>query len=747
LLCLAIYGGAVSASAAEVTLYPRGNPWSDYQILMWQPKTAKQYARLKEIGVTGGAMTATRSLPDAVPPNRLPAFVDAGLSWYVENIATDFYSAYHHWWPDRPNDWEFLQVKKRYWRNPHDPDAFRRVPSLSDPVWLAKIGDRLGRVVNAQQPYRPLFYNLADETGIGDLNAPWDFDFSEESLRGMRAWLKREYGDLASLNEEWGTDFRDWGQVVPMSTRVAMTRADRNFAAWSDFKAWMDVAYARALRIGTDDVHRANTGALAGIEGVQFPGWGGYDYSRLADSVDVMEAPNNYFPVLRSFNPALILVNTSFGSGPAEAHKDWRAFIDGSRGLILWDANDAFVAPDGSLGPRAKEAAPFFSALRGGIGALIVNGERQYDPVAILYSQASMRIQWMLDWRSAGDQWSHYGTESQNRDNPWRGSMRRYREAIVRIGLTPRFVTADGVAAGALGSGVRVLILPDTLALSTGAAAAIRRFVRAGGTVIADREPARFDGHGRYVAEPLLHDLFLSARDAHPRENDGRVYLLPPPNRDEMDSFALAPLRRAIGQAGVAAEFLPVSTAGRPTDNVAIDRWRDGATTILAVQRVETADFAPNLYPFSLPATPQSVTLPLAHPRFVYDVTTHRSLGRQTNVDIALDPVAPTLLVLSPEPLPALKIIGPEHVQVGQAAMFRVKTDAPSTSFDVFHVDVTDASGRLVAGSSINILGHAGAAAMELRFASDAPQGNWMLAVNDVLSGQTATQTVRVIAP
>ena len=42
-------------------------------------------------------------------------------------------------------------------------------------------------------------------------------------------------------------------------------------------------------------------------------------------------------PIARSFNPELILLTTSFGSGPSEAHRVWRELIRGTRGLVLWD--------------------------------------------------------------------------------------------------------------------------------------------------------------------------------------------------------------------------------------------------------------------------------------------------------------------------------------------------------------------------------------------------------------------------
>src|SRR5204863_5496760 len=137
-------------------------------------------------------------------------FLDLDLGWYLENAATDFYSAYHRWFPDRPVNWRFEDVKRQYRADPHKLAAFARNPSLSDPAWLAKVTARLNTNVRLLRAYRPLFYSLGDETGIADLAAFWDFDLSSVSLRKMRQWLKARYGGLASLNQEWGTVFRSW---------------------------------------------------------------------------------------------------------------------------------------------------------------------------------------------------------------------------------------------------------------------------------------------------------------------------------------------------------------------------------------------------------------------------------------------------------------------------------------------------------------------------------------------------------
>jgi hypothetical protein len=743
LASIALCPGALGAATIAVTTVPAPSSWSDYQIIMWQPKTAQQYARLAEIGVTGAAMIVNRQEPGRIPEDRLESLLAGGLPWYVENIATDFYSAYHRWFPDHPVDWRFEQVKQIYRDNPRDPAAYRRVPSLSDPAWLAKIERRLAIVVRTQRRYRPLFYNLGDETGIADLNAPWDFDFSEASLRGFRRWLQGHYADLAALDREWGGDFRDWGQVTPMTMQTAMARGDGNFSSWSDMKAWMDVAYARALRAGTDAVHGADPTALAGVEGVQLPGWGGYDYARIAEAVDLMEAPPRWFSLLRSLNPSLVLVNTSFGGGPAEERKVWHAFLAGSRGLILWDPRDEFVARDGSEGTRARAAAPYFRALRGGLGALIINSRRKTDAVAILYSQSSMRLEWMLDWRGQGDAWTRQDTDSQNRDNPWRGAMRRYVEALRRIGLTPRFLTAKGIARGALRRGVSMLILPDTLAMSRATATAIRHFVQSGGTVIADREPALFDAHGRRLGEPLLHDLFRGSPSVDAAAGDA-ILLAPPPDRGPSGKFdrgRLGLLRRLLGAAGVHGEFSIVTASGEPTNDVAVYRWRDGDATILGLERIGTGGVAPA-------ADGEAITIGLPHPAFIYDLRAHQSMGRRGRIDLTLHSAAPKLLALLPTASPVPEIIGPSRLVAGQVAMFRLNVaDAGQQAFDVFHVAFTDASGRPISGGSMNAMARKGQATIRVRPGADDPVGRVTLTVNDVMSGRTASEVITMARP
>jgi hypothetical protein len=245
--------------------------------------------------------------------------------------------------------------------------------------------------------------------------------------------LKERYASLTSLNQEWGSDFASWEEVKPMTTREAMQRSDQNFAAWADFKEWMDVAFARAVENGTRAIHEADPEAAAAIEGAQIPGSGGYDYSRLAGSVDAMEPYDA--EIARSFNPGLIVLIASGERGESAEHRIWREALRGTRGLIRWDDKNEFVSQNGTIGERGHEAAPYFAELRGGLGALLINSRRHTDPIGVLYSLASMRVQWLLDRRATGEDWSSRDASSEWQDDAIRAATRNFTRSIEHSGL------------------------------------------------------------------------------------------------------------------------------------------------------------------------------------------------------------------------------------------------------------------------------------------------------------------------
>jgi hypothetical protein len=522
---------------------------------------------------------------------------------------------------------------------------------------------------------------------------------------------------------------------MPMTTREALRRVDDNFSAWADFKEWMDVAFARALRAGTDAVHSADSAAYAAIEGAQIAGWGGYDYARLAGSVDLMEIYDlgGNLDIVRSLDPTMVLLTTSAAPGPREMHRLWRGLFRGIRGAILWDDKHEFVAEDGSPGARGLQSAGVLRELGAGIGALLINSRRVIDPVAILYSPASLRLEWLLDRRQQGDDWTARDADTENQDNAVRSAIRGYSRLIARLGLQPAFIAPESVASGALQrDGTRILILPHLIALSPAEAAAIRRFVAGGGTVIAESEPGLFDQHGRRVEKPLLADLFRGPHaDALRSFAFGKgkaIYFEPAPERDE-----------AAGSIFRAAGVAPSVAVRRATGEAAIDvetyAFRNGAVSIVTLQR-ELSSAAQG---------DETIVVTLPREAFVYDLRARRELGHIRQVKLALGAFEPVILAVSSTKLQPPALVGPNRLHPGEIAEFQLGSPRPSPgAFDILHVDIIGPDGSVVPHYSGNSLAPGGTAAKRLPLAFNDPVGTWQIRVTDVLSGQSTTARLEV---
>jgi hypothetical protein len=736
-------GNLVHHEAEEAATFiatPSDRGWSDYQIIMWQGQTPAGYATLKKLGVTAGMLETNHRDESAIyTPSDLARLVDADLRCYLENITTDFYSPYHRWDDERPVNWRFLDAKQRYWANPRDRGAFSREPSLSDPQWLERTRARLTRSVQALHRYRPLYFSLGDETGIGDLAAFWDFDFSAVSLAAMRGWLHENYGSLAALNRQWGTAFEKWEEVMPMTTDEAIKRSDRNYSAWADFKEWMDVAFARAIKNGTDAVHAADRDAISAIEGAQIPGWGGYDYALLSGGVDAMELYDfgENIPIARSFNPGLIMLTTSSKSGPAEAHRVWRELLRGTRGLILWDEKNEFTGGDGNLGDRGRAAAPYFREIRGGIGALLINSRRRTDPVGILYSPASRRIHWLLDRRATGEDWSRRNASTEYEDDAIRTATQNFANALQHMGVQYRFVSSTEVREGTLREGAyRVLILPHAIALASSEAAEIRDFVDRGGVVIADGEPGLFDEHGRMMSPPLLSEMFPGpARRPSVTFAFGKgqaIYLASSaPHRPKRNQG----LSEILDAAGAGPAFPILRMDGKPAEDVESYVFTNGEITIVALQRdYVSPSNAPNK---------ESLAVQLPGELYAYDIRAQRALGRSDRVEVELDAVEPVLLSLSEQPLSRPSAAGPRTVHLGETLEFHIASGTPGARA-ALHIDVIGPDGAAIPDYSGNVLADSAEAVRVLPLAFNDETGVWKLHVRDLLSAVTETIELQV---
>ncbi len=713
LLCLA---GLANPAAAEA------NRWDDYQLIMWQDQGVAGMAGLARLGFSGVKLRGTGG---QLNPADIAARREAGLPWFVENIATDFYAPYHRYTEGKPVTWLFDAARARRQQAPADRSVFVRAPSLSDPAWLDAVKARLADVVRRQAPDRPLFYNLGDETGIGDLSANWDFDVSPASLGAMRAWLRTQYPDLGALNRQWASRFESWEDVVPDLTDDAMCRTDDNFSAWADFKAWMDVAFAAAVRAGTDAVHRADPAALSAIEGAQVPGWGGYDYGRLAHAVDVMEIydSGNSLEIAHGLNPALIPLHTVFDTGLRADHAAWRDLLRGGGGLIVWDELNDTVQPDGEPGPRGWALARLVASLRVVAPALIASRPAA-GPVAMLYSQASFRTRWMLDQRPRGVVWSDRDAERELDDNAWRAARRQMMDRLAQLGVQPRWLSSETLEGGALrDEAIKVLMLPHAIALSAAEVEEIKRFAARGGTVLADTEPGLFDQHSR-------------RRAGSPLAGVAQMPQVVRPDAEPSGAAGLTMLADLLAKAGAAPGLAMTGPDGLRASNVEAHAFRNGGVLILALQAAVPWG-APGQLGVQLPA-----------PGFVYDMRRAGAPRQADRLDIALDPIEPTILAVSARPLPGPVLSGPDRARPGAQATWHVGLDGPTPAkVHAMRVDLLDPAGMPVRPLSGVLRVGPGGADWMVALPEGAAAGQWTLRVADSMAARSAERVLTVEAP
>jgi len=725
---------------------PPVHSWWDYAVIMWQNHSAEMFGKLKELGINGSEYGGRdRTAPEFLLKN--------DLRWYAENIATDFYSSYHHYFPDRDTGWEFKQARAAHQKDPASLEPFKRHPSLTDAAWLTRIRDRVVESARFFSPYRPFFYSLGDETGVGELEAAWDFDFSDESLVPMRDWLRQHYGTLARLNAQWGSNFTSWNEVTPMTTDQAMKRGDDNFSAWADFKEWMDICYANALKLGTDAVHSVDPEAYVGIGGGQMPGWGGYDYSRIVKSLTAIEPYDigNNIEIIRSLNPAMVVLTTAFAHGPWEQQRVWYELLHGNRGLILWDDKSEYVNAAGESQPRGRETSAYYNELRNGVGALLINSQRQADPIAIHYSQPSMRVEWMLESRPRGGAWSTRTARDERTDN----NFMRLRESWCRLiedsGLQYKFVSYDQVEQSELlRGGFRVLILPHSSSLSALEAQQIHDFVAQGGVAIADGDVGTFDQHGRRLKESQLGDVFGKPGDGPVTEHAfgrGRAVLLKTNlidyHRERVLQRGLETrdlVARLLRDSGISPAFKITGEDGKAPAGVELHQFKNGDVTVLGllsnpdlrVDELGPPDFQSNEH-F---ARKRDLKVTLPEPMFAYDVRANKVLGSHRELTVQLEPYEPVIYALSRRPQPHLMLRAPDRTARGETAYIGISLDgAASAQVHIVHLEVTDPSGRVVSCYSGNLRAPGGYAAWAIPVAYNDLTGKWNVRAKDVLTG------------
>jgi len=630
--------------------------WDAYQVIMWstgEPKNlSRWWERLREIGFTAEECYRGR---DAAP------FVQHRFGFYVENLVPEL--AHLHSRRKLYDDDYKGYIATR------DKRFLVRKPCFDDPAFWAEIKPRLQNLVRPYVAHQPLLYNLQDELSIGSFASPMDYCFCPHTLRAFRQWLQTQYASLAALNQEWETNFASWDDVAPMTTweikdreRAALAAGKpENYAPWADHRAFMDLSFAQALNRLRSFIRELDPTTPVGIEGTQMPSaWGGYDLWRLSQVVDWVEPYDiaNSREIFRSFLPPTAPVfGTVFGSDPARLRRHlWWLLLHGDRGCIVWDDERSRCVEkdkdDMPLTERGKGLAPIFAELKA-VAPTLLNLQRVDDRIAIHYSQASIRAHWMFDSREDKDTW-HRRFSSYEASH---SRFARVRDSFVRLvedlGLQYNFVSYEQIENGELlKGGYKLLLLPQSVAMSKKECEQVEAFVRAGGTVIADNMTATMDEHCKRLPQGQLDALFKQNRVGKGRavslntnlRDYGKLRLTPPQGEEFRELF-----RRLFREAGIEAPVKIVG-AGVPARPACVEvvRYRGNGADYVALLRNPEFD-APSFRDLGYPdnaALEKTETVQVILPKKaqVKDARTGKSFGATDRVTVELEAWSPVIL-------------------------------------------------------------------------------------------------------
>ncbi|OGV52768.1 MAG: hypothetical protein A2017_15130 [Lentisphaerae bacterium GWF2_44_16] len=382
-------------------------------------------------------------------------------------------------------------------------DFLKRNPCLDDPAYMEKVKNKLRDTALTTLKYHPEVYMLGDEMSLTTEGGetPFDVCYSEHTMAAFQNWLKVKYGTLEKLNSRWKSSFTSWDKVLPLTLEDALR--EKKFASWLEHRSFMDTIYAKWFAYSGSCIREINPSALVGESGIQpkISAYGGYDWSkRMPFENTACFYGYGDMPISFADRHKKVLGRWVLGYLRKEAlqqYEAWRCLFHGQNMTAGWYAG-LFVQPDLTLSSYGKAIKSLIGEFSKGIGEALSKAEYIYSPIAILYSQESCQMAFLLKYSSPLDYYKEF------RDNldAWNQNLRD-------IGYTPRFVSALQINEGVLqGEKYKALILPCTLVMDEKTAASIGEFVKGGGLVIADAQTGVYDEYGEKRKEGVLDKLF-----------------------------------------------------------------------------------------------------------------------------------------------------------------------------------------------------------------------------------------------
>lgn len=581
----------------------------------------------------------------------------------------------------------------------------------------------------------------------------------EVKQKAQVEWVNKRYGTkfagLQDVVEFYGA-FEKWAGTLQLDPTQpdAQQMAGWNLSQWCDFREYMDQTMADALARGVDIGRKYDPHGRFGFTGTHDPGvFSGHNYAKLCQVVDLI-VPYNIGcapEIVRSLYPdRCIQMSPSWFSGNYGVWDIWTRFLDSDKGMIFWDndepKNKFLSQPDGQPTERARSLGPTLRTIESGLAKLLYACQYDNSGIALYYSQPSIRVAWWRQYLGIGRKWidlQSWNLYGESYRNLLRTSWCRLLEDC---NVQFDFVSHEQVAnENRLATGgFKVLVMPETFALSDVEAGRIHDFIAGGGIVIADNSPAMMDEHGKWRQTAALADLW-----------DGKQGFLLDTSMMMYSRLRLQPgqerqMRARVEKilfdvAGIQPSVRVIGEDGQPLTAAEVHTYHAGpGVRVISVGRsLQRNSEGPNREKYKESKAlekPEKVTLLLDRNSQVYDVLGGKHLGEGEKFEATLDPYVPIIWTLAEQELPVMEA---KAATVGQAGAVDLAFNAePASVVRVARVEVMSPDKKTIEHYCANVLVRDGRAVHRIPFALNDAKGKWTIRVRDVGTGRIQELTV-----
>lgn len=670
--------------------------------------------------------------------------------------------------PDNGPDLKYYEEMLKKYLETHDKHLLIRKYGLKDSVYLNSVREDLTAQLKKWKKFSPSAYYIYEEPSITRYDGALDLDFSEISLNAMREWLKGRYSSLKALNDQWGTNFTQWADIIPDDTFEAQERG--NYSSWADHRTFMEVCWADQFKFVKEIVDEVDPGGRVQLSGTQATSsHNGYDYSRLNQYVGQMNPYDidNQLEYHLTFNPDLkVSGQAGYGALGKGVIYDYyhHLFLKETGGsYVFWQVSS--MNPDLRIcqaGMDMKEG--FDEMLKRGIGRLISSYEPENElKIAVHYSYPSIHAAWIVDGKIV--------PQTGDNDSETLKQMNRNRDGWVKVlhdmGVGFSFIAYSNIEKGGLQTnGYKVLILPMSYAISDKEVEQIEKFVEQGGILIADALPGVMDDHTKFRSKRALADVFGIKARAYTREElitpDGEVKLkikkadvLQKGNGKPeflyneygkgsafllnyfMDNYAeeklsgnsevsLLKIRTLFEKKNLKSGINLTKLTGEPA--VGIEKYSfsedSGSTRLLGLLPGKTGD-------------DEEINLNINESVHLYDIRNKKYLGEGKVFKIGLKASVPELFGLVSGKIDNINVDAPSNISPGEkvALNFELTGKGASDLKSVVRVDVFNPDGKVVNYYRKNCDIANGSGSYSFDLALNEQHGLWNIRVTEVISG------------